>query len=80
MDIINADKKKAAEDYKRITKTKEPVEFLLQILNDPLVKNTIEPHKTLPIAQFLAKVKRIPAAPEKWQDMWFPELHGMNGS
>jgi NitT/TauT family transport system substrate-binding protein len=80
MDIINKDKKKAAEDYKRITKTKETVEFLLQILNDPLVKNTVEPHKTLPIAQFLAKVKRIPAAPEKWQDMWFPELHGMNGS
>lgn len=80
MDIINKDKKKAAEDYKRITKTKETVEFLLEILNDPLVKNTVEPHKTLPIAQFLAKVKRIPVAPEKWQDMWFPELHGLNGS
>lgn len=79
MDIINADKKKAAEDYKRITKTKESVEFLLGILNDPLVKNTIEPHKTLPIAQFLAKVKRIPVAPEKWQDMYFPELHHLNG-
>jgi NitT/TauT family transport system substrate-binding protein len=80
MDIINADKKKAAEDYKRITSTKETVEFLLQILNDPLVVNTVEPHKTLPIAQFLAKVKRIPVAPEAWQDMWFPEVHGMNGS
>jgi NitT/TauT family transport system substrate-binding protein len=80
MDIINKDKKKAAEDYKRITKTKETTEFLLEILNDPLVVNTVEPHKTLPIAQFLAKVKRIPVAPEKWQDMWFPELHGMNGS
>ena len=41
---------------------------------------TIEPHKTLPIAQFLAKVKRIPAAPEKWQDMWFPEIHNLKGS
>src|SRR5579885_1887566 len=80
MDIINKDKKKAAEDYKRITGTKETVEFLLEILNDPLVVNTVEPHKTLPIAQFLAKVKRIPVAPEKWQDMYFPELHGMNGS
>ena len=80
MDIINADKKKAVEDYKRLTNTKESVEFLLGILNDPLVKNTIEPHKTLPIAQFLAKVKRIPAAPAKWQDMWFPEIHSLNGS
>jgi NitT/TauT family transport system substrate-binding protein len=80
MDIINADKKKAVEDYKRMTNTKESVEFLLGILNDPLVKNTIEPHKTLPIAQFLAKVKRIPAAPAKWQDMWFPEIHSLNGS
>src|SRR5665647_614013 len=78
MDIINADKKKAVEDYKRLTNTKESVEFLLGILNDPLVKNTIEPHKTLPIAQFLAKVKRIPAAPAKWQDMWFPEIHSLN--
>jgi len=79
MDIINKDKKKAAEDYKRIAHTKETVEFLLGILNDPLVINTVEPHKTLPIAQFLAKVKRIPAAPEKWQDLWFPEIHGLKG-
>ena len=80
MDIINKDKKKAAEDYKRMTNTKETVEFLLEMLNDPLVINTVEPHKTLPVAQFLAKVKRIPVAPEKWQDMWFPELHSLKGS
>lgn len=80
IDIINSDKKKAAETYKRMANTKETVEFLLGILNDPLVMNTIEPHKTLPIAQFLAKVKRIPAAPEKWQDMWFPEIHNLKGS
>ena len=80
IDIINNDKKKAAEDYKRMAHTKETVEFLLGILNDPLVKNTVEPHKTLLIAQFLAKVKRIPAAPENWQDLWFPEIQGLKGS
>ena len=80
MDIINKDKKKAAEDYKRMTNTKEIVDFVVGMLNDPLVINTVEPHRTLPIAQFLAKVKRIPVAPEKWQDMWFPELHSLKGS
>jgi NitT/TauT family transport system substrate-binding protein len=80
IDIINNDKKKAAEDYKRMAHTKETVEFLLGILNDPLVKNTVEPHKTLLIAQFLAKVKRIPAPPENWQDLWFPEIQGLKGS
>lgn len=79
MDVINADKKKAVETYKRMTNTKETVDFLLEMLDDPLVKNTIEPHKTLPVAQFLAKVKRIPVAPAKWQDMWFPEVHSLNG-
>ncbi|MBE0703740.1 MAG: ABC transporter substrate-binding protein [Afipia sp.] len=80
IDIINKDKKKAAETYKRMAHTQETVEFLLGILNDPLVTNTIEPHKTLPIAQFLAKVKRIPVAPTKWQDIWFPEIHSLKGS
>lgn len=80
IEIINADKKRAAEDYKRITNTKETIEFLLGILNDPLVKMTIEPHKTLPVAQFLAKVKTIQVAPENWQDIWFPDVHGLSGS
>jgi NitT/TauT family transport system substrate-binding protein len=44
------------------------------------VNNTIEPHKTLPIAQFLAKVKRISVAPKTWQEIWFPEIRGLKGS
>jgi NitT/TauT family transport system substrate-binding protein len=78
--IINSDKRKAAETYKRMANTKETVDFLLGILNDPLVNNTIEPHKTLPIAQFLAKVKRISVAPKTWQEIWFPEIRGLKGS
>ena len=78
--IINADRKAAAESYKRLTKTKETVEELQAMLEDPLVEMTLTPNGTQSVAVFMKDVGRIPEAPKSWKDLFFPEVHNLSGS
>lgn len=71
---IKADKKAAAEAYLRITKDKMPVEEMLAILNDPTMVITIVPKGADKISEFLAKVGRVKAKPDRWQDYYFGDV------
>ena len=74
---IKADKKAAAEAYLRVTKDKMPVDEMVAILNDPTMVITIVPKGADKISEFLAKVGRIKAKPEKWQDYYFGDVDGL---
>jgi NitT/TauT family transport system substrate-binding protein len=78
--IINTNKKAAAETYKRMTGTKETVEELQAMLEDPLVEMTLTPNGTVRVAAFMKDVGRVPEAPASWKDLFFPELHERSGS
>src|SRR5205085_6470795 len=71
---IKADKKAAAEAYLRVTKDKMPTEELVAMLNDPNIVITIEPKGADKISGFLAKVGRIKAKPDRWQDYYFGDV------
>jgi NitT/TauT family transport system substrate-binding protein len=71
---IKADKKAAAEGYLRVTKDKMPVDEMVAILNDPSMVITIVPKGADKISEFLAKVGRIKAKPERWQDYYFGDV------
>src|SRR5215813_6809996 len=71
---IKADKKAAAEAYLRVTKDKMPVDEMVAILNDPTMVITIVPKGADKISEFLAKVGRIKAKPDKWQDYYFGDV------
>ena len=71
---IKADKKAAAEAYLRVTKDKMPPEELAAMLNDPNIVITIEPKGADKISEFLAKVGRVKAKPDKWQDYYFGDV------
>jgi NitT/TauT family transport system substrate-binding protein len=71
---IKADKKAAAEAYLRVTKDKMPVEEMIAILNDPTMVITIVPKGADKISEFLAKVGRIKAKPDRWQDYYFGDV------
>jgi len=71
---IKSDKKAAAEAYLRVTKDKMPPEELAAMLNDPNIVITIEPKGADKISEFLAKVGRVKAKPEKWQDYYFGDV------
>jgi len=79
-DQINNDKKAAAETYKRMTGSNEPIEELVKQLNDPKVKFTLEPHRLNVTADFMHKVGRINKKPSSWKDLFFDNVHSLSGS
>src|ERR1700685_340680 len=65
---INRDKRAAAEIYKRMSGTKESVDELLKMMNDPLVEYTLTPKSVMKTAEFMAKVGTIKQKPDTWQE------------
>jgi NitT/TauT family transport system substrate-binding protein len=80
IEIINKDKPAAAATYKRITGTKETLEELTAMLNDPQVEMTMTPHQTLKMASFMHKTNRIKHLPSSWTEMFFENVHRLPGS
>lgn len=79
-DMVNADRKRAAEIYVQEGGNKEKVDFLLKIMNDPQVHYTMAPENVLPYARFMHKVGTLKHDPRSWKDLFFPEVHGLPGS
>ncbi len=71
---IKADKRAAAEAYLRVTKDKMPVDEMVAILNDPTMVITIVPKGADKISEFLAKVGRVKAKPDRWEDYYFGDV------
>lgn len=77
---INADKRKAAEAYLRISKDKDTVDEIVAMLNDPKIQFTMTPLNVMRYVDFMAKVGTIKARPDSWKDMFFPNAHALAGS
>ena len=77
---INRDKRGAAEVYKRMSGTKESVDELLKMMEDPLVEYTLAPKSTTKTAEFMARIGTIKQKPDSWKDLFFPNVHAMAGS
>ncbi len=78
--IINADKRAAAETYKRVVRTNESVDELYSIIADPRVQFTTTPSQTMKVAEFMHKIGRLKSAPSTWKDLFFPNVHALSGS
>ena len=52
----------------------------MEVLNDPDVRFTTSPESLMTYANFMADVGSIKNRPTKWQDMFFPEIHGVKGN
>ena len=77
---INADKKRAAEIYVKEGGSKESVDQILKMMNDPQVEYTLTPQRLLPYAQFMHRVGTIKNNPATWKDLFFPEVQDLAGS
>ena len=81
IDFINADKKAAAEVFLKSGEGRGwKLEDLMEILNDPDVRFTTSPESVMKYANFMADVGSIKARPARWQEMFFPEIHGVTGN
>jgi len=79
-DLINANKRKAAEQYVAEGGGKENVDKILALMNDPQVRYTLAPERVLPFAQFMHQVGTLKTRPSSWKDLFFPDIHDMSGS
>jgi NitT/TauT family transport system substrate-binding protein len=81
IDFINADKKAAAEVFLKSDEGRGwKLEDLMEILNDPDVRFTTSPESVMKYANFMADAGSIKQRPAKWQEMFFPDIHGVKGN
>jgi NitT/TauT family transport system substrate-binding protein len=72
-DFINADKRRAAEIYLKVSSDKMPVAELTEILNDPAIRYTTKLEGISAFVDFMAKTGTLKSPPADWREMFFPE-------
>jgi NitT/TauT family transport system substrate-binding protein len=79
-DFINADKRRAAEVYLKVTKERTPIEEIMEVLADPAIQYNTKVGGIQSFVSFMAKVGTLKNPPADWKDMFFPEaLAGTGG-
>jgi NitT/TauT family transport system substrate-binding protein len=80
MTWINANPHDAAELYKRVEGGNMPLTQIEEIITAPDTRFTIAPERAMRFADFLVRSGQIRDRPERWQDLFFPEIHDRSGS
>jgi sulfonate transport system substrate-binding protein len=80
IESINRDKEAAAKTYLEMTHSKEALADILAVLNDPQVRFTMTPERTLAFAEFMHRIGSLKTMPASWKDYFFGEIHALPGS
>jgi NitT/TauT family transport system substrate-binding protein len=78
--IINKDKRAAAELYKTMANDKTPVDELYKLLAHPEMEFTTVPNNIMKYVDFMSQTGQIKVRPATWKDLFFPNLHERPGS
>jgi NitT/TauT family transport system substrate-binding protein len=79
-DIVDKDRQKAAGYWIEDVRSKLPLDKVTAVISGPQVRWTMAPENAMKFANFMASVGSIRQAPQSWKDMFFPEVHDLNGS
>ena len=79
-DIVNADRRGAARLWVEDTRSKLSVDQVERVVSGPQVRWTMAPEATMKFAAFMRDVGSIKAAPASWSELFFPEVHDLQGS
>ena len=79
-ELVNKDKRKAAEYWIEDSKSKLPLDKATAIVSGAQVTWTMVPENTMKYADFMAGVGRMKVKADSWKDYFFPEAYGMKGS
>src|SRR3954463_10754147 len=80
IDTINKDKRKAAQAYLDIAQDrKSTLDEIFSVINDKDYAFTLVPEKVFKTAVFMGKVGSVKEPPVKWQDLFFPDIHDLQG-
>lgn len=80
VDVINRDKKAAAQIYIEEEHSKLTPKFVESILENPDFVVTTVPQGIMKYAQFMHSTKSITHVPRSWKDVYFSEIHDDHGS
>jgi NitT/TauT family transport system substrate-binding protein len=80
MKFINGNQKEAAEIWVKAENSRMPAAEAERIIRLPENEWTMIPKKVMAYADFMSRNGLIPARPESWKDLFFPEVHGLPGS
>jgi NitT/TauT family transport system substrate-binding protein len=78
-DFINADKKRAAEIYLKVTGDRAPLAEIMEVLADPAIQYTIKVSGIESFVSFMTKTGQLRNPPPSWRDMFFPEALAQAG-
>lgn len=78
--FIAKNRAETARLFLKIENSKQPPEFIEELLADPEITYGTAPQSVMKIADFMARTGSIGIRPEKWQDMFFPAVHERPGS
>lgn len=72
IELINKDRKQAAEIFLRVTKQKVSQDEVVRILALPESRYTLAPQNVMRYAEFLHRTGVIKTKPASWKDLFFP--------
>jgi NitT/TauT family transport system substrate-binding protein len=78
-DMINNNRRRAAEIYSADTNGKESVEDTEKELANPDNIFNLGPKKLIKLTDFMNDAGVIKGRPKAWQEMFFPEVHDLSG-
>ncbi len=76
--IINADKRKGAEIYLKVTGEKTPIDEVMEVLADPDIQFNTKLGGIRAFVAFMGKTGTLKNPPADWKDMFFPEAFAGN--
>ncbi|MFO1168238.1 MAG: ABC transporter substrate-binding protein [Rhodoblastus sp.] len=79
-DLVNSDKRKAAEIYLKLSPEKVTVDEMVEILRDPQVISSLAPMGVTKFVDFAYRTGTIKKKPDSWKDLFFPEAHALPGN
>ncbi len=79
-DLVNKDKRRAAEMYLKISPEPVSVDVLTKIIEDPRVQSSLTPQGVAKVTEFIHKTGLIKVKPASWKELFFPEVHGLPGN
>jgi len=79
-ELIEKNPTEAAQIFVKVENTRLPVEFIEKLIRDPEISYAPAPENVLKIYRFMHRVGALKAVPQTWQDLFFPEAHGLQGN
>jgi NitT/TauT family transport system substrate-binding protein len=79
-EMLQKDVRPAAEHWQAAAKSKLSIDQVTAIASGPQVKWTMAPVNSMKFAEFMHSVGSIKVKPAIWKDMYFPEVHGLEGN